>query len=55
MKFIGKNAKIIYRRSTDLLSHLVLCGVGQVLLKNQTVKLIVFDAENEAIAQWIPS
>ncbi|MDZ4872381.1 MAG: hypothetical protein CLLPBCKN_001769 [Chroococcidiopsis cubana SAG 39.79] len=29
--------------------------LGQILLKNQTVKLIVFDAENEAIAQWIPS
>ena len=29
--------------------------LGQILLKNQVVKLIVFNAENEAIAQWIPS
>lgn len=29
--------------------------LGQVLLKNQVVKLIVFDDEDEAIVQWIPS
>lgn len=29
--------------------------LGQVLLKNQIVKLIVFDDEKEAIVQWIPS
>ncbi len=28
--------------------------LGQVLIKNQIVKLIVFDAESEAIVQWIP-
>lgn len=28
--------------------------LGQVLLKNQVVKLIVFDDEREAIVQWIP-
>ena len=28
--------------------------VGQVLLKNQIVKLIVFDKESEEILQWIP-
>jgi hypothetical protein len=28
--------------------------LGQVLLKNQVVKLIVFDDENEVIVQWIP-
>jgi hypothetical protein len=28
--------------------------LGQVLLKNQLVKLIVFDEKNEAILQWIP-
>lgn len=28
--------------------------LGQVLLKNQIIKLIVFDDENEAIVQWIP-
>ena len=28
--------------------------LGQVLLKNQVVKLIVFDDECEAIVQWIP-
>lgn len=29
--------------------------LGQVLIKNQIVKLIVFDAESEAIVQWIPN
>ncbi|MCZ8107316.1 MAG: element excision factor XisH family protein, partial [Burkholderiales bacterium] len=28
--------------------------LGQVLLKNQIVKLIVFDDESEVIMQWIP-
>jgi len=28
--------------------------LGQVLLKNRVVKLIVFDDEREAIVQWIP-
>jgi hypothetical protein len=28
--------------------------LGQVLLKNQIVKLIVFDEKSEAILQWIP-
>jgi len=28
--------------------------LGQLLLKNQVVKLIVFDDESEAIVQWIP-
>ncbi|MBD2743782.1 XisH family protein [Coleofasciculus sp. FACHB-1120] len=28
--------------------------LGQVLLKNQIIRLIVFDDESEAIAQWIP-
>jgi XisH protein len=28
--------------------------LGQVLLKNQIIKLIVFDDESEAILQWIP-
>ncbi len=28
--------------------------LGQMLLKNQVVKLIVFDDEAEAIVQWIP-
>ena len=28
--------------------------LGQVLLKNQIIKLIVFDDKSEAIVQWIP-
>jgi len=28
--------------------------LGQILLKNQIVKLIVFDEKSEAILQWIP-
>lgn len=28
--------------------------LGQVLLKNKVVKLIVFDDEQQAIVQWIP-
>jgi XisH protein len=29
--------------------------IGQVLLKNQIIKLMVFDDENEDIVQWIPN
>lgn len=29
--------------------------LGQVLLKNQVVKLIVFNDTNEAIVKWIPN
>lgn len=29
--------------------------LGQILLKNQVVKLIVFDDESEAIVKWIPA
>ncbi|MBW4594820.1 MAG: fdxN element excision controlling factor protein [Brasilonema angustatum HA4187-MV1] len=29
--------------------------LGQVLLKNQIIKLIVFDDEREVIVQWIPN
>lgn len=29
--------------------------LGQVLLKNQVVKLMIFDDESEAIVQWIPN
>jgi XisH protein len=29
--------------------------IGQVLLKNKIIKLIVFDDENEDIVQWIPN
>ncbi|WP_339384921.1 element excision factor XisH family protein [Tychonema sp. LEGE 06208] len=28
--------------------------VGEVLLRNQIIKLIVFDKKSEAILQWIP-
>lgn len=29
--------------------------LGQVLLKNEIIKLVVFDDEREAIVQWIPN
>jgi hypothetical protein len=29
--------------------------LGQILLKNQVIKLIVFDDESEAIVEWIPN
>ncbi|PZU96382.1 MAG: fatty-acid synthase [Pseudanabaena sp.] len=29
--------------------------LGQILLANQIIKLVVFDDESEAIVQWIPS
>ncbi len=28
--------------------------LGQVLLKNQIIRLVVFDDKSEAIVQWIP-
>ena len=29
--------------------------LGQILLKNQVIKLVIFDDEREAIARWIPN
>lgn len=29
--------------------------LGQILLRNQVIKLIVFDDESEVIVEWIPS
>jgi hypothetical protein len=29
--------------------------LGQILLKNQVIKLVVFDDESEAIVEWIPN
>jgi len=40
--------------SEEVFNSVFTIELGQVLLKNNLVKLIVFDKESEAILQWIP-
>ncbi|NJK67285.1 MAG: fatty-acid synthase [Microcoleus sp. SU_5_3] len=40
--------------SEEIFNSVFAIELGQVLLKNNIVKLIVFDKESEAILQWIP-
>lgn len=40
--------------SEEIFNSVFTIELGQVLLKNNLVKLIVFDKESEAILQWIP-
>ncbi|NJS12608.1 MAG: fatty-acid synthase [Microcoleus sp. CSU_2_2] len=40
--------------SEEVFNSVFAIELGQVLLKNNIVKLIVFDKESEAILQWIP-
>ncbi|MEG4807885.1 element excision factor XisH family protein [Microcoleus sp. F8-D3] len=47
--------RTLYRAvSEEIFTSVFTIELGQVLLKNNLVKLIVFDKESEAILQWIP-
>ena len=54
------NFQLFYNRSLYLaipqptFNSVFTIELGQVLLKNQIIKLIVFDKKSEAIVQWIP-
>jgi hypothetical protein len=50
------DARILYLAVSQLTFNSVFTiELGQVLLKNQIVKLVVFDDESEAIVGWIPN
>jgi hypothetical protein len=50
------DVRILYLAVSQLTFNSVFTiELGQVLLKNQIVKLVVFDDESEAIVGWIPN
>lgn len=50
------DARILYLAVSQVTFNSVFTiELGQVLLKNQIVKLVVFDDESEAIVGWIPN
>ncbi|MFP4100781.1 element excision factor XisH family protein [Coleofasciculus sp.] len=50
------NERILYLAvSRPTFNSVFTIELGQVLLKNKIIRLIVFDQESEAIAQWIPN
>ena len=50
---IERNLYLAVPRST--FNSVFTIELGQILLKNQIIKLIVFDDENEVIVEWIPN
>lgn len=51
----GEN-RLLYLAVTQLTYNNVFSiELGQILIKNQIIKLIVFDEEKEQINQWIPN
>ncbi|MGB3267839.1 MAG: element excision factor XisH family protein [Microcoleus sp.] len=60
LRAIATSLKLLYNRSLylaiykSIFKSVLTIELGQVLLKNQIVKLIVFDKKSEAILQWIP-
>jgi len=51
----GEN-RLLYLAVTQLTyNNVFLIELGQILIKNQIIKLIVFDAEKEQINEWIPN
>ncbi|NER47765.1 MAG: hypothetical protein F6J92_13910 [Symploca sp. SIO1A3] len=52
---IGASSRILYLAVTSPTYNSVFAiELGQVLLKNQIIRLMVFDEEREAITLWIP-
>ncbi len=51
---IGSDRNLYLAVSRLTFNNVFAIPLGQILLKNQIVKLIVFDDESEAIVQWIP-
>ena len=48
------NRNLYLAISEEVFNSVFTIELGQVLLKNNLVKLIVFDKESEEIVQWIP-
>ncbi|MGL5836266.1 MAG: element excision factor XisH family protein [Waterburya sp.] len=49
---IGRSLYLAVSRPT--FNSVFTIELGQILLKNQIIKLVVFDDENEVIVEWIP-
>jgi XisH protein len=48
--------RILYLAVSQIVFNTVFTiELGQILLRNQVIKLVVFDDESEAIVEWIPS
>lgn len=52
---MGSDRQLYLAVSQATFNSVFTIELGQVLLKNQIIKLIVFDAESEAIVLWIPN
>ena len=51
---MGIDRNLYLAISQPIFNSVFTIELGQVLLKNQIIKLIVFDDQSEAIVQWIP-
>ncbi|MEG3959571.1 element excision factor XisH family protein [Microcoleus sp. herbarium2] len=51
---MGVDRSLYLAISQPIFNSVFTIELGQVLLKNQIIKLIVFDDKSEAIVQWIP-
>jgi hypothetical protein len=51
---MGSDRSLYLAVSRPTFNSVFTIELGQVLLKNQIIKLIVFDDDREAIVQWIP-
>lgn len=51
---MGIDRSLYLAISQPIFNSVFTIELGQVLLKNQMIKLIVFDDKSEAIVQWIP-
>ena len=51
---MGIDRSLYLAISQPIFNSVFTIELGQLLLKNQIIKLIVFDDKSEAIVQWIP-
>ena len=51
---MGIDRSLYLAISQPIFNSVFTIELGQVLLKNQIIKLMVFDNKSEAIVQWIP-
>jgi XisH protein len=51
---IGEERKLYLAVSRPIFNSVFSIELGQILLKNQIIKLLVFDDTTEEIVQWIP-
>ena len=51
---MGIDRSLYLAISQPIFNSVFTIELGQLLLKNQIIKLIVFDDQSEAIVQWIP-